>query len=85
MFYYIVIRLAANKSDLYDKEEVSEETDRPFTEKIGAIFKLTSAFISVGVEELFVSVGSYYLAPKFKDDSSNKPKVISMDEPVNPI
>ena len=37
-FYFIVIGLAANKSDLYDKEEVSEETARQFAEKIGAIF-----------------------------------------------
>ena len=83
-FYFIVIGLAANKSDLYDKEEVSEETARQFAEKIGAIFKLTSACTSVGVEELFVSVGSKYLDPNFKDDGSNKPKAVSMDGPVNP-
>ena len=82
-FYFIVIGLAANKSDLYDKEEVSEETARQFATKIGAIFKLTSACTSVGVEELFVSVGSKYLDPNFKDDGSNKPKAISMDGPVN--
>ena len=83
-FYFIVIGLAANKSDLYDKEEVSEETARQFAEKIGAIFKLTSACTSVGVEELFISVGSKYLDPNFKDDGTNKPKAVSMDEPVNP-
>ena len=83
-FYFIVIGLAANKSDLYDKEEVSEETARQFAEKIGAIFKLTSACTSVGVEELFISVGSKYLDPNFKDDGTNKPKAVAMDEPVNP-
>jgi len=38
----------------------------------------------VGVEELFISVGSKYLDPNFKDDGSSKPKAVSMDEPVNP-
>lgn len=35
--------LAGNKIDLFDKEEVSENEGREFAEKIGAIFKETSA------------------------------------------
>jgi len=76
--------LAANKSDLYDDEKVSEENARKFAKEIGAIFKLTSACTSTGIEELFVGVGSKYLDPNYVDDENKKPKVKAVDENINP-
>ena len=78
--------MAANKSDLFDSESVSEEKARKFAEKIGAIFKLTSACNATGIEELFISVGSKYLDPNYKDDGRKKVKenYEIMDQTINP-
>jgi len=64
----IIIGIAGNKSDLYDKEAVSEEEARKFASEIGAIFRLTSAFNNNNIDELFNAVGNLYLDPKFQDD-----------------
>ena len=72
--------MAANKSDLFDQEKVSEERARKFAQEIGAIFKLTSACTSVGVEELFISLGCKYLDPNYKEDENKKPVVKVVEE-----
>ena len=82
-YLFIVIGLAANKSDLYANEVVSEEKARKFANDIGAIFKLTSACTSVGIEELFVNLGCKFLDPNFKEDENKKPVVEPASEPVN--
>jgi len=64
----IIIGIAGNKSDLFDKEAVSEEEARKFASEIGAIFRLTSAFNNNNIDELFTAVGNLYLDPKFQDD-----------------
>ena len=79
----IVIGLAANKSDLFENEQVPEEQARKFAEEIGAIFKLTSACASTGVEELFIGVGCKFLDPNYKDDGSKKPEVQTIEEDPN--
>ena len=63
---------------------MSEDKARQFAEKIGAIFKLTSAYTSVGIEELFVSLGSKFIDPKFKDDGTHKPNARAVDESIYP-
>ena len=70
-FYFIVIGLAANKSDLFDKEQVSEAEAREYANQIGAIFKLTSACSGGGIEDLFKAVGCKYLDPNYKDEGSS--------------
>jgi len=60
--------LAANKSDLFDKEQVSEAEAREYAKEIGAVFKLTSACTASGIEELFKSIGCKYLDPNFKEE-----------------
>ena len=82
--FKIVIGIAANKSDLYDNEAVPEEKARQFAEKIGAIFKLTSAYTSVGIEELFASLGSKFIDPNFKEDGTHKPNARAVDENISP-
>ena len=50
----IVIGIAGNKADMFDKEEVSEQDARDFANQIGAQFRLTSAFENTGIDELFL-------------------------------
>ena len=47
------IVIVGNKNDLFTKGEVDEEECRAFAEKIGAMFQLTSALNSNGVDKLF--------------------------------
>ena len=74
--------MAANKSDLFDKEQVPEENARKFAKEIGAIFKLTSACNSVGIEELFISLGSKYLDPDYTEDDDKKPLNQAIEESI---
>lgn len=59
----IVVALAANKSDLYEAEEVDEESGRAFAKELGAIFKLTSCKNQTGIEDLFRDIGCKFLDP----------------------
>ena len=56
------------KSDLFDREQVSEQEARTYANEIGAVFKLTSACTSAGIEELFKSIGCKFLDPNFRED-----------------
>lgn len=67
----IVIGIAANKSDLFDREQVTEEEAREYAKSIGAIFRLTSAMTAGGIEDLFDCVGKKYLDPSFIDDGKS--------------
>lgn len=49
----IKIAIVGNKQDLYQEEKVSDEEARTYAEKIGAMFKLTSALDATGVDDLF--------------------------------
>ena len=59
----VVLGVAGNKSDLYEKEEVPEQEAREFAKSIGAIFCLTSAQTNSGIEELFEEMGKKFLDP----------------------
>ncbi len=59
--------MAGNKSDLVEKEEVKEEEAKNFAKEIGAIFRMTSAFLSYGIEDLFRTIGCKILNPNYKD------------------
>ena len=69
--------MAANKSDLFDKEQVPEAEARNYASQIGAVFKLTSACTATGIEELFKSIGCKFLDPSFKDDEDSRGGKIS--------
>ena len=68
----LTLAVAANKSDLYMKEQVKEEEGREFAQKIGAIFRLTSAKNGEGIKEMFNVIGKKYL-----DSILNKNKIIN--------
>ena len=63
--------IAANKSDLIEKEQVNEAEARKYAKEQGAIFKLTSACTAVGIEELFKSIGCKVLNPNFSEDDDS--------------
>ena len=63
-----IVAIAANKSDLFEKEQVPETEARAFAKDIGAIFRLTSAYTAAGIEDLFRAIGSKYLDPNFVDE-----------------
>lgn len=65
----IVIGIAANKADLYTQEQVPETEARQFAQKIGAIFRNTSAMTAGGIEELFLGIGKKLLDPNYKEDA----------------
>lgn len=61
----IVLAIAANKSDLYENEQVDEKTGRDFAEELGAIFYSTSAKNTNGINELFTAIGNKYCDPNW--------------------
>ena len=79
----IVIGLAGNKCDMFDKEAVTEEEARSFANEIGAQFQLTSAFKNLGIEDLFRMVGCKYLDPncqdKINDETKEEKKNITLE------
>ena len=70
----IVIGLAGNKCDMFDKEAVTEEEAKNFANEIGAQFQLTSAFKNMGIDDLFRMVGCKFLDPNFQDKINEEPK-----------
>ena len=60
--------MAANKSDLIEKEQVNEAEARKYAKEVGALFKVTSACTAAGIEELFKSIGFKFLDPNFKEE-----------------
>ena len=74
----IVIGLAGNKCDMFDKEAVTEEEAKNFANEIGAQFQLTSAFKNMGIDDLFRMVGCKFLDPNFQD-KKKKTKNITLN------
>ena len=70
----IIIAVVGNKCDLFDKEQVKEEEGKEFSNQIGAIFKSTSCFHNVGIQELFKDIGIKFLNSNFSDDTTGKNK-----------
>ena len=58
-----MLALAANKNDLYDKEEVEENEGISLAKELGAIFQRTSAKEATGVEDLFEKIANKIINP----------------------
>ena len=79
----VALAIAGNKCDLFDKEAVSEENLKLFTQRIEGVFQLTSCFTGIGINDLFNQAALLYLQktngivnPKPKPLPSPKPKPI---------
>lgn len=82
-----ILAIAANKSDLYEIEKVTEQIGREYANSIGAIFKLTTAKNYESINNLFQVLAQQYLDPKnklnnVKEDNEElaQPKCIKIEE-----
>ena len=60
-----MIAIVANKSDLYDSAQVSQDVAQEFAKSIGAIFQSTSAKSDSGITTLFDNIGQKYFNPDY--------------------
>jgi Ras-related protein Rab-11A len=89
----IVLAIAGNKCDLYEKEAVPEKEARDFATSINALFALTSAQDNTGVEKLFRDIGNKFLDPDFQEKANERQRAPSValkkkehiDKPENPV
>ena len=65
----IILGVAGNKCDMYDKEEVSEADAREFAEKVDAFFEITSAKNNTGITDLFMNAANRFVDPNYKGSS----------------
>ena len=63
--YFFVV---ANKSDLYENEQVTDEEGKKFAKQIKGIFKSTSALSNNGISRLFDSIGRKMLNPSYTEE-----------------
>ena len=64
---------AANNSDKYDLEEVTEEEGKAFAKKINAIFESISTKEKDGsIDKLFRKIGIRVLHPNYNDNDDNQ-------------
>jgi GTPase SAR1 family protein len=66
----IVIALVANKSDLYENEEVTDNEGMTLAKEIEAIFQRTSAKEASGIEDLFNKIAKRILDPTSENTSN---------------
>ena len=67
-----VLALVANKNDLYDEQQVLDESGQIFADDINAIFQSTSAFSDKGIELLFENIGKKLMDPEYDYKDSDK-------------
>ena len=61
----VIFGLVANKCDLYEIGNISDEEGMDLADKINAVFQKTSAKLGLGVNTLFQNLGRVYLEPGF--------------------
>ena len=64
----IIIGVAGNKCDMYEKEEVTENEGKEFAEQIGAFFEMTSAKNNTGINDLFMNAAQRFFDPNYKQN-----------------
>ncbi len=67
----IIIGVAGNKCDMYEKEEVGENDAKQFAEQIGAFFEITSAKNNTGITDLFMHAANRFVDPNCKNNSGD--------------
>ena len=68
----LILGVAGNKCDMYEKEEVNENDAKQFAESIGAFFQITSAKNNTGIQDLFMDAANRFVNPDFKGSSDSK-------------
>ena len=76
-----LLGIAANKSDLYEQSEVSDEEGKKYAKKIKAIWKLTSALKeSKGIDELMEELLNNYINYEEKGNNDDVTVTIKLDK-----
>ena len=57
--------LVANKIDLYQDEQVSNDEGKKYADEINAIFQNTSALSNSGIDKLFENLGKKFIDPSY--------------------
>ena len=68
----VIIAIAANKCDLYENRQVSDEEGEEFAKSIGAFFASTSAKNDSGITNLFENIAMKILDPDFDFTDTEK-------------
>ena len=68
----VIIAIAANKCDLYEERQVSDEEGEQFAKSIGAFFASTSAKNDSGITNLFENIAMKMLDPDFDFTDTEK-------------
>ncbi len=70
--------MVANKSDLYENEEVDERSGKQLSLSMKALFHSTSAKISTGIEDLFYFAGLQFIDPAFNRESNQEQSMMTI-------
>ena len=86
----VIYAVAANKSDLYEEQQVKDEEGEEFAKSIKAIFSSTSAKNDSGIQALFDNIAQKILNPNFdfaeneeKKKKEYKEKKLKETKPIN--
>ena len=80
----IIMAIAANKSDMLEKERVELKEVKAYADTIGAIFKYSSAKDNTGINDLFLEIARE-LYPHLKDRFPKEGDKKAEDIPINPF
>ena len=56
---------------MFDEEQVTEDEARQFAQSINAVFRMTSALKSQGIEDLFDCIGRKFIDPSYDEENPN--------------
>ena len=76
----IILGIAGNKCDMYEREEVNENDAKEFAESKGAFFEITSAKNNTGINELFMNAANRFVDPNFKSNSDEEKQQVDQGE-----
>ena len=77
----IVLGIAGNKSDLYSKEEVSEQNAQTFANQHEMVFKLVSAKKNSQIDDLFLMTAEKF-HKEVKDVDENQTVTLICEEKI---
>ena len=58
----IILGIAGNKNDLYEKEKVKEKEVQKFCKEIDALYFSTSALLNNSIDDMFIKLGKKFIA-----------------------
>ena len=78
-----IFAVVANKIDLYEMQQVSDEEGKAFAREINGIFQATSAKSDAGISNLFENIGKKYFDPNFDTNEAESKEKIEYQQKKN--